>query len=220
MQAATLAALDGVKLCNSARPSVEAEAFSKHILDIHDEIRRRIVISNEKYKSHVDLKRKFTEFEEGYEVMVRICPERYPKGIYKKLHSRSAGPFKILKKISSNAYILELPEDMGISNIFNIEGLTSYIQRLIDPRKNFPSTYYSLARELYDVPDHQLVSTRSGGYQKHLIHWKGHPRNNCTWITDAEFRQIDPDFYESVNNISFSNVAGQDGSESSDNDGF
>ncbi|KAL3533257.1 hypothetical protein ACH5RR_006778 [Cinchona calisaya] len=95
----------------SARPSVEAEVFSKHILDIHNEVRRKIAINNEKYKSHADLKRKFADFQGGDEVMVCICPERYPKSVYKKLHSRSAEPFKILKKISSNAYVLELPKD-------------------------------------------------------------------------------------------------------------
>ncbi|KAL3510979.1 hypothetical protein ACH5RR_030380 [Cinchona calisaya] len=63
---------------------------------------------------------------EGDEVMVRIRPERYPKSVYKKLHSKSTGPFKIIKKINSNTYVLELPEDMGISNIFNIENFTSY----------------------------------------------------------------------------------------------
>ena len=56
--------------------------------------------------------------------MVRIRPERYPKGIYKKLHSKNVGPYKVLKKISSNAYVLDLLKNIGISNIFNIKDLT------------------------------------------------------------------------------------------------
>ncbi|KAL3504167.1 hypothetical protein ACH5RR_034008 [Cinchona calisaya] len=70
------------------------------------------------------------DIKERDEVMVRIRPEWYSKGVYKKLHSRSAGPFKILKKISSNAF--ELPEDMGINNIFNIEDLISDAGHQID----------------------------------------------------------------------------------------
>jgi hypothetical protein len=46
--------------------------------------------------------------------------------MYKKLHSRSAGPYKVLRKISSNAYVLDLLDSMGISNVFNIEDLTIY----------------------------------------------------------------------------------------------
>ena len=55
--------------------------------------------------------------------MVRIKPEWYPKGTYKKLHSKNASPYKVLKKISSNAYVLDFPKNVGISNIFNIKDL-------------------------------------------------------------------------------------------------
>lgn len=34
--------------------------------------------------------------------------------------------YKIPQKISDNACILELPEDMGINNIFNVEDLLLY----------------------------------------------------------------------------------------------
>ena len=56
--------------------------------------------------------------------MVRIKPEWYPKVTYKKLHSKNVGPYRVLKKINSNAYVVDFPENMGISNIFNIEDLT------------------------------------------------------------------------------------------------
>ncbi|KAL3507023.1 hypothetical protein ACH5RR_032405 [Cinchona calisaya] len=164
----------------------------KHIMEIHDEVQRKIAINNETNKCHADLKRKFAKFQEGgVEVMVHIHPERYPKGVNKKLHSISAGPFKILKKIGSNAYALELPKDMGISNVFNIEDLTSYAGHQIDPREkvtivSLPSTT-RLREKVYDILDHKLVSTRGGGYQKDLIHWKRHPLADCTWIIDAEF---------------------------------
>nr|CAN72356.1 hypothetical protein VITISV_013581 [Vitis vinifera] len=57
-------------------------------------------------------------------VVVRIRLERYLKDTYMELHSKDVGPYEVLKKISSNAYVLDLPENMGISNIFNIEDLT------------------------------------------------------------------------------------------------
>ena len=46
--------------------------------------------------------------------MVRICPERFPPGIVKKLQARSIGPFKILTKLNDNAYVI-VPEDLGIN---------------------------------------------------------------------------------------------------------
>lgn len=53
-------------------------------------------------------------------VMVRLKSERFLKGVYKKLHSKNSG---LLKKISSNAYVIDLVEDMSISKVFNIEDL-------------------------------------------------------------------------------------------------
>ena len=53
-------------------------------------------------------------------------PEGFPPGTVKKLHARSAGPFKILKKINSNAYVVDLPPDFSISCSFNVENLVPY----------------------------------------------------------------------------------------------
>ena len=39
--------IDLVPLLIEARPSAEAESFSKHICDIHDDVRRNIATSNE-----------------------------------------------------------------------------------------------------------------------------------------------------------------------------
>ena len=58
--------------------------------------------------------------------MVQIHSERYPPDTVKKLHARSAGPFKILKKINSSAYVVDLPSDFGISPSVNIEDLIAY----------------------------------------------------------------------------------------------
>ncbi|KAF7144488.1 hypothetical protein RHSIM_Rhsim04G0004700 [Rhododendron simsii] len=162
--------IDLVPLPIQAHPSAEAEAFSQHIRDIHDDVRRKIAISNESYKQRADLRRRFAEFDEGDMVMVRVKPERYPKGVYKKLHSKSAGPFKVLKKISSNAYVLELPDDMGISNVFNIEDLTRYSGHVEDSNRADPMASLPASKcfedEIEDVVDHQIVSTRQRAYQK------------------------------------------------------
>ena len=56
-----------------------------------------------------DLHRKHLEFNKGDYVMIRIRPERFPPQAVRKLTARSASPFKILKKINSNAYVTDLP---------------------------------------------------------------------------------------------------------------
>ncbi|KAI0492825.1 hypothetical protein KFK09_027101 [Dendrobium nobile] len=58
--------------------------------------------------------------------MVRIRPERFPRGSVKKLYARSAGPFRIISKINSNAYVLDLPKGFNINPTFNIEDLVAF----------------------------------------------------------------------------------------------
>jgi len=58
--------------------------------------------------------------------MVRIRSERFLLGTVKKLHAREAGPFEVMKRINDNTYVLNLPEDFGISPIFNVEDLVVY----------------------------------------------------------------------------------------------
>ena len=83
--------------------------------------------------------------------------------MYKKFHSRSAGPYKILNKINFNAYVLDLLEDIGISNVFNIEDLTLY-QRHDEDEPNDAIVAKllltpCLMEEIEDVIDHELLST-------------------------------------------------------------
>ena len=58
--------------------------------------------------------------------MIQIRPERFPPGAVKKLTARSAGPFRILKKINPNVYVTDFPPDFGISSTFNISDLVAY----------------------------------------------------------------------------------------------
>ena len=102
------------------------ENFAKHIHDLHAEIRRQISLSNEEYKLAVDVHRRSKEFNIDEYVMVHILLERIPKTFSKKLYARAMGPYSIIRKLRSNAYLLDLPNDMDISHVFNVEDLLPY----------------------------------------------------------------------------------------------
>ncbi|GFZ19760.1 hypothetical protein Acr_28g0004650 [Actinidia rufa] len=118
--------VDLLPMSPHTRVSESAESFARHIRELHDEIRKVINDSNFEYKFQADSRRCRAEFQVGDYVMVRIRPERYPSGTARKLCARSAGSFKVLKRIGPNAYVIDLPPESGISSTFNIEDLIAF----------------------------------------------------------------------------------------------
>uniref|UniRef100_A0A2N9H1I9 Reverse transcriptase n=1 Tax=Fagus sylvatica TaxID=28930 RepID=A0A2N9H1I9_FAGSY len=205
--------LDLLPMSPHVRVFESAEAFAQHLHDLHHEIRNKIQASNSQYKIHADIHQRHMEFQVGDYVMIRIRPERFPSRSVKKLQVRSARPFKILKRVGPNAYLLDLPPDYGISSTFNIEDLvafkgfavildTPFDEPLPDPIDiplpipaplNLP---YARKEHIDAILDEQIVSTRDGGVQRFLVRWHGRPTSDCTWITCDELQQLDLDLLD------------------------
>ncbi|GKF39280.1 hypothetical protein Tco_0119341, partial [Tanacetum coccineum] len=77
-------------------------------------------------KSYADRRRKPLEFEVGDKVMLKVSPW---KGVIRfskrgKLNPRYIGPFKIIAKVGTLAYRLELPEQLSrVHSTFHVSNL-------------------------------------------------------------------------------------------------
>ena len=133
------------------------------------------------------------EFNVDEYVLVHIRPERIPKMFSKKLYVRAIGPYFIIRKLKSNAYLLDLPNDMDISHVFNVEDLLPY-RGTFEP-STLPSSvstseaskgtpivsslqYY---KEMVDIiPDDKFVTSKDGGFRRFLVKWHGRPNFDAT----------------------------------------
>jgi len=108
-----------------------ANKFIEQIRLIHQIVQEKLEKSQGKYKARHDKHRVDHHFQVGDEVWLYISKERL-QGEGKKLKPIHYGPFKILEKISNNAFKLDLPSYMQIFSIVNVENLILYEPPLIE----------------------------------------------------------------------------------------
>ncbi|GKC39520.1 putative reverse transcriptase domain-containing protein [Tanacetum coccineum] len=102
-------------------PEIVRETTEKII-----QIKHRLQASRDRQKSYADKRRKPLEFQVGDKVMLKVSPW---KGVIRfgkrgKLNPRYIGPFKILAKVRTVAYRLELPEQLRrVHSTFHVSNL-------------------------------------------------------------------------------------------------
>jgi len=181
--------------------SASAEDFAEQMQKLHEEVKDKLQESSRRYKQRADLKRREKEFQVGDLVMAYLRKERFPTRTYNKLKLKKTGPCKIKRKISANAYEIELLEGIEISPIFNIADLYPFREaetelqkevtgdeiQTVDWEEQVPK---SSQKEVEAILDRRISKkTRGKTYFQYLVKWKEQPVEDSSWLTTIELQK-------------------------------
>src|SRR3954471_16045879 len=122
-----LTALDILPLPLHERANMDVVKRAHTMKKLHDDTRATIEQQVLRQASRLNKNKKEIIFEEGDLVWIHLSKDRFPKERDSKLKPRGDGPFKVLKRINNNAYVIDIPTSKYlVSSTFNVKDLSPY----------------------------------------------------------------------------------------------
>ena len=148
--------------------------------------------------------------------MVYLSTKRYrdygsihyaSKGVASVFEPRNLGPFKIIQKISSHAYKLELPPSFKIHPVIHIRYLSKAIStdrfsaRNPNPGPEIVMHDGSVEFEVESILKHRIRKYGRGSRLEYLIHWKGYQSDDDTWEPVRNLTNCPDIYFQSITRL-------------------
>ncbi|GJY38677.1 putative reverse transcriptase domain-containing protein, partial [Tanacetum coccineum] len=153
------------------------------------------------YRSYADKRRKPLEFQVGHKVVLKVSPW---KGVIRfskrgKLNPRYIGPFKILAKIGTVAYRLELPEQLShVHSTFHVSNLkkclsdellsTPLDEIHVDDKLNF-------IEEPIEIMDREVKRLKQSRIPIVKVCWNSRKGPEYTWEREDQMQKKYPHLF-------------------------
>ncbi|GJX85854.1 putative reverse transcriptase domain-containing protein [Tanacetum coccineum] len=163
--------------------------------------KQRIQAARDRQKSYADVRRKPLEFQVGDRVMLKVSPW---KGVVRfgkrgKLNPRYIGPFKVLAKVGTVAYRLELPQQLSrVHSTFHVSNLKKCLsdeplavpldEIHIDDKLHF-------VEEPVEILDREVKKLRQSRIPIIKVRWNSKRGPEFTWEREDQFREKYPHLF-------------------------
>nr|GEY76286.1 putative reverse transcriptase domain-containing protein [Tanacetum cinerariifolium] len=152
-------------------------------------------------RSYTDVRRKSLEFQVGNKVMLKVSPW---KGVVRfgkrgKLNTRYIGPFKVLAKVRTVAYRLELPQQLSRVHItFHVSNLKKCLSDeplaiSLDELHIDDKLYF--VEEPVEIMDQEIKRLRQSCILIIKVRWNSKRGPEFTWEQEDQFKQKYPHLF-------------------------
>ncbi|GJT37304.1 putative reverse transcriptase domain-containing protein [Tanacetum coccineum] len=165
------------------------------------QIKHRLQASCDRQRGYADKRRKPLEFQVGDKVMLKVSPW---KGVIRfgkrgKLNPHYIGPFKILGKVRTIAYRLELPEKLScVHSTFHVSNLKKCLsdepvaipldEIHVDDKLNF-------IEELIEIMDREVKRLKQSRIPIVKVHWNSKRGPEYIWEREDQMQKKYPHLF-------------------------
>ncbi len=165
----------------SLAENLAAQDLVTRLLEIHKDMKARLVEAQERQKRNADKSRKQNpNISVGNKVWLlrRNLKTRRPSD---KLDYRRLGPFRVSKQVNEVAYRLDLPSNMKIHPVFHVSLLEPYKESTIPGRLPAPLPPIEInGEEEFEVS--KIIDSHINRRRlEYLVHWQGYDISERTW---------------------------------------
>ncbi|GKC07454.1 putative reverse transcriptase domain-containing protein [Tanacetum coccineum] len=157
--------------------------------------RNRIQAARDRQKSYADVRRKPLEFQVGDKVMLKVLPwkEVIRFGKRGKLNPRYIGPFKIIAKVGTVAYRLELPEQLSkVHSTFHVSNLKKCMsdEPLAIPLEEIQvDDKLHFIEEPVEIMDHEVKCLKQSRILIVKVRWNSRRGPEFTWEREDQMHK-------------------------------
>ncbi|GJR96853.1 putative reverse transcriptase domain-containing protein [Tanacetum coccineum] len=165
------------------------------------QIKKRMQAARDRQKSYADLKRKPMEFQVGDKVMLKVSPWKGVArfGKRRKLNLIYVGPFKVLERIGSVAYKLELLEELSrVYNTFHVSNLKKCYadEPLAVPLDGLHfDDKLQFVEEPVEIVDREVKRLRKSRVPLVKVRWNSRRGPEFTWEREDQFKKKYPHLF-------------------------